>query len=303
MVEAREEAREHAARIADEARFDGIAQPDALPVDIDLHRARLPGLRVVLDVGIARSDDQERVAPLERVLRGRGAEKSGAASGVGAIVGQRRFPEERLDHRRTKPLSDRDEFVAGAERASSRKDADPAALVQDRSRARELILAWLMRALGHEIRDMAGDVALRALVGLHRQRLSVDGHGDVRDAAAGQRGAAGELDHVLHMGRAHDAVVVDADVLKQLVELDILLRQGADQVVVLQARDGEHRLAIELGVVKTVEQVDAAGTGGREAHAQFPGPFGIAAGHEGRASPRAAPARNGSCPGASAAPP
>ena len=29
--------------------------------------------------------------------------------------------------------------------------------------------------------------------------------------------------------------------------------------------------------------MDAAGTRGREAHAQFPGPFGIAAGHEGRA--------------------
>ena len=88
-----------------------------------------------------------------------------------------------------------------------------------------------------------GDVALRARV---RARPAVDcmstGHGDVRHAAAGQRRAAGELDDVLDVRRAHDPRVVDADVHEQLVELDVLLRVGADQVVVLQAGDREHRL-------------------------------------------------------------
>ena len=55
-----------------------------------------------------------------------------------------------------------------------------------------------------------------------------------------------------------------------------------EQVVELQAGDGEHRLAVELGVVEAVEQVDAAGPGGGEADAELAGPFGIGAGHEGR---------------------
>ena len=44
--------------------------------------------------------------------------------------------------------------------------------------------------------------------------------------------------------------------------------------------DREHRLAVELGVVQAVEQVDPARPGGREADAQLAGELGVAAGHE-----------------------
>ena len=56
-----------------------------------------------------------------------------------------------------------------------------------------------------------GHVALRSLV-LDLQLLQVDREGDVRDAAAGERGAAGEIGDVLDVRRAHDAHVVDGDV-------------------------------------------------------------------------------------------
>ena len=39
--------------------------------------------------------------------------------------------------------------------------------------------------------------------------------------------------------------------------------------------------AVQLGVVEAVEQVDAAGPGGREADAEPAGELGVAAGHEG----------------------
>jgi hypothetical protein len=57
---------------------------------------------------------------------------------------------------------------------------------------------------------------------------------------------------------------------------------GADQVVVLQAGDGEHRLAVELGVVEAVQQVQPARPGSGEAHAQPAGEFRVGAGHERR---------------------
>ena len=46
--------------------------------------------------------------------------------------------------------------------------------------------------------------------------------------------------------------------------------------------DREHGLAVELGVVKAVEQVDAAGSGRRQADAQLAGILGIGASHERR---------------------
>ena len=46
--------------------------------------------------------------------------------------------------------------------------------------------------------------------------------------------------------------------------------------------DGQHRLAVQLGVVEAVEQVDAARAGGGQADAQPAGVLGVAAGHERR---------------------
>ncbi len=83
------------------------------------------------------------------------------------------------------------------------------------------------------------------------------------------------------MGRAHDPVVVDADVDEQLVEFHVLLRVRVDKIVELQAGDGQHGLAVELCVVEAVEEMDAAGPGSGKADAEPAGPFGIGAGHEG----------------------
>src|SRR5262249_43091072 len=97
------------------------------------------------------------------------------------------------------------------------------------------------------------------------------------DTAIGQRGPAGELDDVLHMGGAHDPRVVDADVEEQLVELDVLLRQRVEQIMKLQSGDREHRLPIKLGVVESIEQMDAARTGSGDADAEATSPFCIGA--------------------------
>src|ERR1043166_10089554 len=45
--------------------------------------------------------------------------------------------------------------------------------------------------------------------------------------------------------------------------------------------NGQDRLAIQLRVVKAIEQVNAPGSGGGEADAQAPRVFGVTAGHEG----------------------
>ena len=67
------------------------------------------------------------------------------------------------------------------------------------------------------------------------------------------------MGHVLDVRQAHHAGAVDRDVHEDAVEIDILLGVRVDQVVEVMPGDGEHRLAIHLGVVQAIEQMDAAG--------------------------------------------
>ena len=50
----------------------------------------------------------------------------------------------------------------------------------------------------------------------------------------------------------------------------------------MHAGDRQHRLAVQLGVVEAVQQMNAAGAGGGQADAEPAGVLGVGAGHEGR---------------------
>ena len=71
------------------------------------------------------------------------------------------------------------------------------------------------------------------------------------------------------------------DVLHQRSKVDLLLVVAAQRGARLLAHDRHHRLAVELGVVQSVQQMDGARPGGRQAHADLTGEAGMAAGHEG----------------------
>jgi len=82
------------------------------------------------------------------------------------------------------------------------------------------------------------------------------------------------------MSRAHDARIVNAHIRNPLIELAILLCVGVDQVMKLQSGDRKERLAVVLGVIEAVEQVNAAGTGGRKTDSKPARPPGIGAGQQ-----------------------
>jgi hypothetical protein len=111
--------------------------------------------------------------------------------------------------------------------------------------------------------------------------LKVDLKIDVRDAPVRQRRPAREARDVFHVCGAHDAARVDADVLEDAVQVHVLLRMRVDEIVVMVPGDGEDGLPVELGVVKTVEQVKSTWSRGGDAHAEPSGVLGIRAGHEG----------------------
>jgi hypothetical protein len=112
-------------------------------------------------------------------------------------------------------------------------------------------------------------------------RLHIDGDGDVGDAALHDGGANRQVNHIFHVRRIHDALVVTGDINEELIELHVLLGKGSGNVLELHAGDGEDGLLIHLRIVETVEKMNAAGTGGGETHAETPGELGVGAGHEG----------------------
>ena len=89
----------------------------------------------------------------------------------------------------------------------------------------------------------------------------------MRHRAAGERGLDRFVQNIDHVGWPHDALVVRCDIHKKLVQIHVLLVMRADQVMKRMTGDGEHRLPIALRIVKPIEQMHAAGTGGRETHA------------------------------------
>ena len=112
--------------------------------------------------------------------------------------------------------------------------------------------------------------------------LQVEREGDVRHATLRDGGSHSEVDEVDNVRRAHDPLVEDGDVLEQVIQVDVLLVQGSDQVVVGHAGEGQDRRLVHLGVIQTVQQVDRTRAGGRQAHPEAARELGIAAGHERR---------------------
>ena len=164
-------------------------------------------------------------------------------------------------------------------RPAAGQDRHLPALVQHAGRLPEIVVGGQPRAAGPCIRGVMRDIPLRpALVGGHL--LDVDRNRDVAHPAIGQRGATGEVHHVLHVRGVHDARVVLAHVDVEPVQLDVLLLVGVDEVGIGQTGDGDHRLAVQLGVVETVQEVDAPGAGGGQTHPEPPGELGVGARHE-----------------------
>lgn len=90
-----------------------------------------------------------------------------------------------------------------------------------------------------------------------------------------------EIHQCRDLHRDVNHLVVARHVGEEALEVDLLLEAGAEQLGGLHAGDGQHGHVVELGVVEAVQQMDPAGTGGGEAHAEPAGRLGVSGGHEG----------------------
>src|SRR3954469_17191491 len=106
-------------------------------------------------------------------------------------------------------------------------------LVEDFGSALNIVLVGNARTAGPRVRHVPRLVALGALAVTKGLLLQIDRHGYMCHAAIRKCSADRQLDDVLDVRRSHDALVVYAGIDEQLIGLDVLLRQGTDQVVEL----------------------------------------------------------------------
>jgi hypothetical protein len=81
---------------------------------------------------------------------------------------------------------------------------------------------------------------------------------------------------------AENLLVVKRDVFEERQQVDFLLIPRTDQVVVGLPRDRQDGRAVHLRVVQSVEKVDGAWSGCRQANAELACVFRVAACHERR---------------------
>src|SRR5437868_12379354 len=78
-----------------------------------------------------------------------------------------------------------------------------------------------------------------------------------------------------------DLFVIDGHVIEEAQHVDLLLKVAAFQIGVGLSGDGKDRSLIKLCVVKTVQEVYAARTGGGQTATKTTCVFRVSAGHEG----------------------
>src|SRR5579871_261380 len=272
------QSRERLGAVTDQSDFDGITESDTDRVDVYLYGARAARLRQKLHVRKRAADHQQRVALFHRVLRRTGADQPDAPGRIWTVIGDARLAEQRLDDGRGEQLSGPLELGGRSESAGARQNGNFAPAVENFRCASQSVRSRHRGGRSEMRGAMLGNIVFRALTA--RERLDVCRNGDVRHGPVTQCGTARELGDGGDMLGAHNPRVISRHVDEQLVQFHVLLGMRAKQVVMMQPGNGKDRCAIELGIIETVEQMNAARTGSGEAYAEPAGKLGIGARHE-----------------------
>src|SRR3569623_977892 len=108
--------------------------------------------------------------------------------------------------------------------------------------------------------------------------LVVLGNADVRHSSTSICRPDRHIHDIHGMCWTHDALIELSYIHVELVQIHILLVVHSDEVVEGVTSNGEDRGLITLGIVETVEKVNAAWHGGCAAHSQTPCIFGVSDG-------------------------
>src|SRR6185437_3793787 len=202
------------------------------------------------------------------------------ACGEWAIVRNGSFAKQCLYNWRTQFVCCLFERVGRLQSALAGEDGNLFSVIQDLCRSFQVTVAGPMSTVRMHQRGVSFYVALGGFFAACLHVLNVSGEADVGYFAIDRSRAAGKLHYVFHMRWSHHSRVVGCNVHEKPVRCDILLGKGVAEIVKGHSSDREHWLAIKLGVIKSVEQVNCSRAGLSQAHTHLPRIFRMGTRHE-----------------------
>jgi hypothetical protein len=145
------------------------------------------------------------------------------------------------------------QIFSGFESALARENGNLFPLVQDGRGPAQVGFSRQTRPSAVDIGRVMRKVAFGGMLARDFFLLHVGRDGNVGDAPVCQGRAASQVDQVLDMIGSHSPLVEHSDILEQLIELHVLLGQSSDQVVKMEARQRQHWLTVELGIVQSIQ--------------------------------------------------
>ena len=169
--------------------------------------------------------------------------------------------------------------MRGIQRALPCQDGNFLAMIKDVGSAVQINFIGQASAPRPYMGGVVRHISLGGMFAVGFHVLHVHGKSDVSHFSIGERGAASQVHHVLQVRGSHDARVVRSHVHEKAVEGDILLGKGVIQIVKGKSGNRQHRLAVELGIIEPVQEMDAARAGGSQTYSQLSRVLGVGAGH------------------------
>jgi hypothetical protein len=268
--------------IADEAYLHRVADREHSPVDVDLHAARLALGGKKFRVRKVRPDHEQGIAVVHHLPARLSAQEANGTRNEREVIGERGLAQQRLRDAGAEKLSNLDDFVSRMQRTGTDQYRDLIPGV-------EHVRCTLEVSRGGDdargrVSDTRVDSPVLAWWLLHRiELLHIVWHHDTGHSTLCLRDPQRSIDQVPHLRRRrHHVHILMCHVLEQRGEVHLLLIIAPERGAPLLADDRNHRLVVQLRIVETVEQMNGAGTGGREADPDFPRKLRMAASHEGR---------------------
>ena len=274
LLQHRQQGTQGGCAVADQVDFHRVAQTDTCAVNIDLHPPCAPRFRQEFAVRERGPDHQQRVASLHHVPGRFGAEQTDASRNEGKVVRNRCLAKQGLGYPGLQFFGDRDHLISCRERAGPDEDSRFFACVQYRCGSLEMVFGWQQGGIG--IADTGVGRAMNQWRVLVTQTLKVIGEDHTCDCPLGAgdpNGAIDEMTHLArHTGHCHE---VCRYVFEQRRQIHFLLVVCTKRTAGLLSDDGNDRHMIHLRIIKTVQQVNRTGTGGRVTKPDLAGEFGV----------------------------
>ncbi len=248
--------------IADHADIEPGAAAELARPDVDLRDSDV--VRDELLVGKISAEHHQRVAAVHGMIARGEADEAGQADIVGIVVFDMLLAAERMHDRALQRLGELHQFGMRAGTAAAAEQGHALGAIEQRRECSELRLGWPHHRLRRHQADSRRQRPFRRSL-----QLDIAGNDNHGDTALAGCGADRVFQHERHLRGIGDQLAIDAEFAEQVLRMRLLEIAAADFARWNVRGDCQHRRAAALRVIKTVDQMQIAGTAGAGTHREL----------------------------------